>query len=72
MQPNSSSSSSSTRAKERQYTCTAWQDETAGWATDLPAGDAALGIVWDHDGKDTGTYNLTKEWADVLFEQPLV
>lgn len=67
---NSSSSSSSTHAKERQYSCTASRDESAGWTTDLPAGDAALGITWDHDGVDTGRYNLTQEWADVQFEQP--
>jgi hypothetical protein len=65
-------SSSSTRVKERQYNCTAWKDESAGWHTDLPAGDAALGTAWDYDGKDTGSYNLTKDWADVRFEQPKV
>uniref|UniRef100_A0A383V1Q6 Uncharacterized protein n=1 Tax=Tetradesmus obliquus TaxID=3088 RepID=A0A383V1Q6_TETOB len=50
--------------------CTAWRDESAGWTTDLPAGDAALGIAWDHDGTDTGSCNLTQAWADVTFEQP--
>jgi hypothetical protein len=38
--------------------------------SDLPAGDAALADVWQHDGQDTGTYNLTREWSDVKFEQP--
>jgi hypothetical protein len=42
------------------------------WHTDLPAGDAALETAWDYDGKDTGSYNLTEEWADVKFEQPKV
>lgn len=43
------------------YECTDWRDEGRGWHTDLPAGDAVLGSPWEHDGADTGSYNLTAE-----------
>jgi hypothetical protein len=54
----------------RRYTCSAWVAPELGWPSDLPLGDPSAVMAWEHNGVDSGSYQLSQEYGDVAFEQP--
>lgn len=60
MQPAAAGSSSS-EGQQQQYTCSRWVAPDLGWPTDLPVGDPVAIMSWEHNGVDSGSYNLTAE-----------
>lgn len=44
------------------YECTKWVQPELGWHTEIPIGDPVSGMAWEHNGIDSGTYNLTYAW----------
>ena len=56
---NGSASGAETAAQQGPYECTSWVHPELGWPTELPIGDPVSGLSWEHNGVDSGSYNLT-------------
>lgn len=59
----SSAGSSKQGPAQGPYECSKWVQEELGWHTDLPIGDPVSGMAWEHNGVDSGSYNLTSQWS---------
>lgn len=67
MQPAAGSSGGGSSSE---YTCSRWVSPDLGWPTDLPVGDPVAIMSWEHNGVDSGSYNLTAEIGDGDGEPP--
>lgn len=67
---DSSTSAGNSSSSQGPYECTSWVQPDLRWPTDLPIGDPVTGLDWEHNGADTGTYNLERPSDEELYKAP--